>query len=126
MRPRGGLVGPSEGVGTKNTGASQASAMPAADDVDLSRAHELALAIDRAARHGPIRPTCLARSLALKDLLDREGLAGARIRFGVRKREGCFEAHAWVEIGGRGLGADARLLHAFEPIARLESLGTER
>ncbi len=43
--------------------------------------------------------TCLARSIVLVSLLKRRGIP-AELRIGVRKAEGGFEAHAWVEAGG--------------------------
>jgi hypothetical protein len=43
--------------------------------------------------------TCLARSIVLSCLLERQGIA-AQVRIGVRKGEQGFEAHAWVEAGG--------------------------
>ena len=46
--------------------------------------------------------TCLSRSLALWWLLRRQGVNGD-LRVGVRKEEGKFEAHAWVEYQGEVL-----------------------
>jgi transglutaminase-like putative cysteine protease len=43
--------------------------------------------------------TCLARSIVLVSLLKRRGIP-AELRIGVRKTEGGFEAHAWVEAAG--------------------------
>ena len=45
--------------------------------------------------------TCLPRALATQVLLGRHG-HGAELRIGVKKdSEGEFQAHAWVEAGGR-------------------------
>jgi Transglutaminase-like superfamily len=45
--------------------------------------------------------TCLAQALVTVTLLEREGLP-ASLRIGVaRSVRGKFEAHAWVESGGR-------------------------
>jgi hypothetical protein len=55
-----------------------------------------------AARHGFGHPTCLEESLALWWLLGRQGISSA-LRIGVRKSDGRFEAHAWVESEGVAL-----------------------
>ncbi len=56
-----------------------------------------------AARHSPMRVTCLERSLALWWLLARRGIA-TRLRIGARKSGENFEAHAWVERNGEAIG----------------------
>ena len=71
---------------------------------DVERARELALAVERAATRGIIRPFCLARALALRELLRRHGIQGASIRVGVRRDAGKFMAHAWVRWGDEVLG----------------------
>lgn len=53
-------------------------------------------------RWGMVRPNCLEESLVLWYLLQRAGIA-ASFRIGVRKSEGIFEAHAWVEYEGATL-----------------------
>jgi len=53
-------------------------------------------------RHGPVRSTCLAKSLTLWWLLGRQGII-FQLRVGVRKENGKFEAHAWVERDGVAL-----------------------
>ena len=58
--------------------------------------------VHSAARYGPIRPTCLEESLALWYLLSEQGIA-PQLRIGVRKTDGKFEAHAWVEYQGQTL-----------------------
>lgn len=89
------------------------------DAVDLDRARQLAAAVRRAGRLSPAGPSCLTRSLALKELLDARGLEGGRVRVGVRREESRFEAHAWVEYGGRALGDPA---HGSGDFATLEGL----
>lgn len=49
--------------------------------------------------------TCLEESLTLWYLLHKQGIA-ACLRIGVRKENGKFEAHAWVEYGGEALNQD--------------------
>ena len=61
--------------------------------------------IERAAKFVP-GATCLTQSLAARMLLARAGY-DAMIRFGARRNEaGAFEAHAWVESGGRIVSRD--------------------
>ncbi len=43
--------------------------------------------------------SCLARSIVLARLLERQGIP-AQLRIGVRKDANGFEAHAWVENAG--------------------------
>lgn len=66
------------------------------------QAERLAVLVRAAARRGPHRPKCLAESLVLWSLLRRRGIE-SDIHIGVRKKEGGFAAHAWVEHGGRPL-----------------------
>lgn len=58
--------------------------------------------VHSAAHYGPIRPTCLEESLALWYLLGEQGI-NPQLRIGVRKTDGKFEAHAWVEYQGQTL-----------------------
>ncbi len=81
-----------------------AEQLPDALRAELQLAEELGLDVLRAARMNPFRPLCLARSLALADLLERHGLRGARIRVGVASGDEGFKAHAWVEYRGRVVG----------------------
>ena len=71
---------------------------------DAERARQIALAVMRASERGLFRPYCLAQSLALRELLLAEGITGASIRIGVRRRHGEFQAHAWVRWGDTVLG----------------------
>jgi hypothetical protein len=54
------------------------------------------------------RPTCLEQSLVLWYLLRSQKIP-ARIRIGVRKAAGTFEAHAWVEYEGARLNQSEEL-----------------
>jgi hypothetical protein len=58
-------------------------------------AEHFSLAICTASRWVP-KATCLTKAVALHILLRRAGLQ-SRIRIGVAKDAGNFEAHAWVE-----------------------------
>jgi Transglutaminase-like superfamily len=89
-----------------------------AEDVrgDSRRAMELALAVRRVARYGLIRPYCLVRALAIRELLSAEGIDGASIRIGVRRHEGEFQAHAWIRWGDTILGDDAWHVQQFTEV----------
>ena len=54
--------------------------------------------VTAAASSGLVAAPCLPRGLVLCVLLRRKGLDPA-LRFGVRRHNGRFEAHAWVETG---------------------------
>ena len=77
----------------------------------LRRAQRTAHLVAVAARYAG--GTCLARSIVLSCLLERQGVP-AELRIGVRKGENGFEAHAWVEAAGLSIneGQDARESYA--------------
>jgi len=84
------------------------------------RPERMARLLHLAARHGPYRPACLVRSLALQRLLHRDGFA-ADLRIGVRKQDGALEAHAWLEHDGRRLldaDGESDAFTAFEALPR--------
>ena len=92
-----------------------------ADPAHRHRVHELGMALDRVARMGLGRPLCLVRSLAYQSLLEVEGIPGSRIAVGVRRRNGRFEAHAWVEWNGTVVGEDPDYVAGFVPLSDRES-----
>jgi len=55
--------------------------------------------VNAADRHGLVHPSCLAKSLTLWWLIGRQGISSC-LRIGIRKDNGKFEAHAWVERDG--------------------------
>jgi hypothetical protein len=79
-------------------------------------------AISRVSRHGLGRPKCLVQSIALQRMLSRHGIAGARVRFGVRRGPDSFDSHAWVEWNGRVVGDDPRHVRKFTPLDDLSFL----
>jgi hypothetical protein len=116
-RPKGALVDhaapePAGGV------------LPDALRSELELADNLGLDVLRAARLNPFRPQCLARSLALADLLDRHGLHGARIRVGVATGAEGFRAHAWVEYRGRVVGDRDESVGTFSAFSDVAPRGT--
>lgn len=95
-RPTGQLV-------DRSTPTASAAAAEPATELD-PRAYRLALAVSRAAEHGVFRPLCLVRAVALNRMLEARDIRGSRIRIGVKRTDGHFIAHAWVEWGTIVLG----------------------
>lgn len=79
----------------------------------------IAFAIPRAAVRVPFRSDCLVQALAAQRWLARWGIT-ARVTFGViPHRTGDFEAHAWLEAGGRVVtGGD---ISGYRPFSRSPS-----
>jgi hypothetical protein len=46
-------------------------------------------------------------------MLEQRGIEGSRVRIGVRRIDGAFSAHAWVELGQHVLGDDIRHVSSF-------------
>ncbi|HYH37820.1 MAG TPA: lasso peptide biosynthesis B2 protein [Azospirillum sp.] len=88
---------------------------PAAGAVDASTARAVARAVARASRNLPFPAVCLPQAAAAAVMLRRRGLA-AEVHFGVAKRAGTVEAHAWSRCGDVLVsgGTDSP---AFSPIA---------
>jgi len=93
---------------------------PPADPARLPEARRLALAIVRAARFGVFRPQCLVRSVALSQMLTDRRISGALVRVGVRRKNGEFSAHAWVELAGETLGDADDHVGSFVPMTNLD------
>ena len=76
--------------------------------------------------HGFIRSTCLEESLALWYLLGRQNIS-SRIRIGVRRQAGKFEAHAWVEYEGEALNQAEELHRHYAPFeSEFDNLPVEK
>jgi len=111
-RPTGTFLSPRAGAVSGEPG-----------DQEVEAALRLAQAIQRAARHGVFRPACLVRSLALHRLLEGRGVAGSRLRIGVRLEDEKFEAHAWVELGELVLGDHPDHVRRFDELSELRLRG---
>jgi hypothetical protein len=76
--------------------------LPVARRAPLTQAEAAALgvAVNRAANHVLGPASCLTRSLLLHWLLRRYGTT-SDLRIGVRRENGEFAAHAWVELAGQ-------------------------
>jgi len=62
----------------------------------------------------PFKVNCLDHALVLCWMLRRHGVP-ANIQIGGRKERGCFEAHAWVEVGGIPVGDEGSAHRQFAP-----------
>ena len=124
MRPVGGLV--SRGAQGATRSAQPASASPGAERdaaADLAAAERLATDVRRVAEHGVLRAECLVRAVALDRLLVSRGLRESRICVGVRRIEGKFQAHAWVEYAGTPLGGQLEHVSSFARVTEVELSG---
>lgn len=128
--PVGDLVAP-PGQRSAGTASSDRAGAPTGDPA-LTRAERRAvaqrmeLALARAGRRGLFRPTCLVHSLALVDLLGRNGATGAVIRLGVRPGTRSdvgrgLEAHAWVELDGLMLDGGTAQARRFTPLGAVQA-----
>ena len=72
------------------------------EDAAASYARNAARIVGIAAGRGPVRATCLRRSLLLWWLLRYEGIETV-LRVGVNRDGGTLHAHAWLEHRGRPL-----------------------
>ncbi len=92
-----------------------------ADPEDLVLAGARARGIAMIADKLPSRPRCLPRALLLSALLRRRRM-GADLCLGART-DGAFDAHAWVELGGRPVNEAADLHATYSCLWRGSVLG---
>ena len=87
---------------------------------DRSSMEEVVRAVGRAGRLLSCASTCLTEAVVAQVMLARRGHP-ATLRIGVaRSEEGRFEAHAWVESGGRVM-IGGHELGRYAPLAALEA-----
>lgn len=82
---------------------------------DLEAALHMARLVDIANRKGIYEGNCLARSLTLAQLLQRNGIA-FDLKIGVRKNGITLEAHAWLECAGVPINDSADVGKRFLPM----------
>jgi hypothetical protein len=82
-----------------------------------ARARSVARVVAIASGRGPVRATCLRRSLLLWWLLRRDGIPAA-LRVGVNREGGGLHAHAWVEHSGLPLNDAHDVALRFPPFER--------
>lgn len=83
----------------------------------LDRVDQVARLVRAAASRGPYRGSCLQQSLTLWWLLRRQKIE-SDIRFGARRDDRRFEAHAWVEFRGIALNEEPEEHNTFAPFKR--------
>ncbi|MEO6446631.1 MAG: lasso peptide biosynthesis B2 protein [Gemmatimonadaceae bacterium] len=96
---------------------SSGSGRSSADVGQLQRAREIGHAVRRVALYGLTRPQCLARSLAICEMLETERIQGAIVRIGVRPEDASLTAHAWVEYAGELIGDSRAHVRRFAVLA---------
>jgi len=69
---------------------------------DPDQVRKINRVVRAAVHHSLLHFTCLEESLGLWYLLRKQGIA-SQVRIGVRKSNGKFEAHAWVEYAGEAI-----------------------
>lgn len=109
-RPKGSLL--------RRVERSAADEAPQRED----RLSRLVVAVDRAARYGVFRPTCLVRAVALERMIVRSGVGTAVVRVGVLRGNDQFLAHAWIELAGRVIGDEASRVGRFTPLQDFSAL----
>jgi hypothetical protein len=80
---------------------------------EWDEALRIAVAVRRAADYSVFKPKCLTRAIALSRMLENRGIKDSRIKVGVRRLDGKFTAHAWLELGQRVLGDDVQHVSSF-------------
>ena len=110
-RPKGELL--------RRVPAAAASAV-----ADESRLTRLAIAVDRVARYGLFRPTCLVRAVALERMIRRANAGPAIVRVGVSRQAGAFFAHAWIELEGRVVGDEPSYVRRFTPLEGFSAIAS--
>jgi transglutaminase superfamily protein len=88
---------------------------PSDSAINYLRAARVARAVQRTLRLVPADSRCLMQSLVLTSLLARRGIE-TKLVIAV-KPDGEFEAHAWVEHGGRPLLPDSQ--DVYQVLAKL-------
>ncbi len=92
------------------------------DRAQQSRLAPLVAAVDRAARYGAFRPTCLVRAVALERMIARSGAGAAVVRVGVVRDREAFLAHAWIELDGKVIGDEPAHVARFTPLHDFSAL----
>lgn len=89
---------------------------------DDARLERLATAVDRVARFGVFRPTCLVRAVALERQIRGANAGPAVVRIGVRHASGGLLAHAWIELDGRVVGDELARVRRYTPLRDFSAL----
>ena len=81
-------------------------------------------AVRRAARFHLVEMKCLPRALALTKMLAARGIA-VDLKLGVRRENGVFAGHAWVEWNGEVVNESAPVTASYAPLDHSLDRGTE-
>jgi hypothetical protein len=97
---------------------------PAADEQPQYTRPQLAWAVEMTGKNfAPVRNTCLVKGLTAYYLMSKSGYTVELVN-GIRKKDGQFQAHAWVaDQEGVWVGDNAEL-HSYSPIFTLGSVGS--
>jgi Transglutaminase-like superfamily len=79
----------------------------------------LAHLVSRVASRLPIRPSCLARSVATGSLIRARFQIPVDLRLGARIAGQDLEAHAWIDVAGEPVGERATIAQDFPPLEPL-------
>jgi hypothetical protein len=88
------------------------------NEIPSAEMDRLMWAIRQASRCVPAA-TCLTQALAAQVMLGREGCP-TQLRLGVTREAGEFQAHAWVECGGRVIIGDHGSLAKFTTLPAID------
>ena len=91
------------------------SQLSAQDEVGTQKTSVIARMVRVAANHGLFYANCLQQSLVLSCLLEQNGIK-SEIRFGARKENRQFQAHAWVEVNGQTISYDEGVHQSFSSL----------
>lgn len=100
---------------------ARAGIEPVREGDKLIEAQRTAALLIAVARYAFPRPNCLHRSLVLNRVLSAQGIP-SDIRYGVRRRDGRFEAHAWVEHNGKPLTEPGDVHREYQPLRAVTEL----
>ncbi|HSH16539.1 MAG TPA: lasso peptide biosynthesis B2 protein, partial [Verrucomicrobiae bacterium] len=81
-------------------------------------------AVRRAARFHLVEMKCLPRALALTKMLAARGIA-VDLKLGVRREDGDFAGHAWVEWNGEAVNESAPVTASYAPLDHSLDRGAE-
>ena len=81
-------------------------------------------AVRRAARYHPVEMKCLPRALALTKMLGARGIA-VDLKLGVRREDGRFAGHAWVEWNGEVVNESAAVSASYAVLNHSLDRGAE-
>ncbi len=93
-----------------------------ATDEDWNRIKKRVAAVSRASRYPVSWAFCLQRSFALREWLAKDGIL-TEVKYGVRKRDGSFDAHAWVVYDEKIINDSVMHISTFAVLKTLDDYG---